>query len=200
MSREVSESASGRLKNRLGSVNQSPLKKNRKVADLRDKLKNTPSIDRNQVRLLEPKKAPQELEQNPEVLKRRTKDIEYGKNTQDYVTYREEIPKEDRKCGMPTTPNKFAKMGRRRWDGLVKAWKINVHRYVSNDLGTGTSEEKRTMKFEAFDIGDWNREIEEQQENELLGSLSDLEAMDSSGFCTPTTSTFSNSCTTPDNV
>lgn len=68
-----------------------------------------------------------ECESDPEILARRTKQIEIGKNTLAYNKYITALPKHLKQKGQPGTPNKFDKFSRRRWDGLIKAWKIKLH-------------------------------------------------------------------------
>jgi len=61
------------------------------------------------------------------VLARREKQLDYGKNTSDYDTYLKHVPREARTSRMPRTPDRFKKYSRRQWDGMVKAWKLNIH-------------------------------------------------------------------------
>lgn len=70
-----------------------------------------------------------EVEEDPMVLARRDKQIEYGKNTLAYDEYTKAVPKNQRHQGMPRTPVKYRKYSRRQWDGLVKAWKKSLHRW-----------------------------------------------------------------------
>ena len=55
------------------------------------------------------RKKPLEKETDEEVLKRRDKQIEYGKNTQAYEDYLKQVPKEKRSREMPRTPVKHFK-------------------------------------------------------------------------------------------
>lgn len=71
-------------------------------------------------------------ETDPVVLKRREKQIMYGKNTADYDAYVKMVPKHERGDHMPRTPDMHKVYSRRQWDGAVKAWKLNIHSTVSH--------------------------------------------------------------------
>lgn len=68
-----------------------------------------------------------EFETDPEVLSRRQKQIDFGKNTVGYDTYRKMVPKYKREPGNPRTPPMNVKYSRRAWDGLIKVWRRKLH-------------------------------------------------------------------------
>jgi len=70
-----------------------------------------------------------ENENDPDVLKRREKNISYGKNTDTYQRYIKLVPKDQRIRNSPRTPSKDQVYSRRQWDGLIKHWKINLHNW-----------------------------------------------------------------------
>ncbi|KAG4079602.1 hypothetical protein HA402_001790 [Bradysia odoriphaga] len=70
-----------------------------------------------------------ELETRPEVLARRQKQIDYGKNTIGYENYIKLIPRDRRSRDHPRTPPKDVKYSRRAFDGLVKIWRTKLHRF-----------------------------------------------------------------------
>lgn len=76
---------------------------------------------------------PAEMETQVDILKRRQKDVDYGKNTIGYQNYLDLVPKEKRSAGMPVTPDKFQKIARRSWDSLIKRWRIKLHGYDPAD-------------------------------------------------------------------
>ncbi|XP_046996791.1 uncharacterized protein LOC124612560 [Schistocerca americana] len=72
-------------------------------------------------------KKPVEYENDPEILARRQKQIDYGKNTIGYDRYRQLVPKEKRTNRDPRTPPKHVKYSRRAWDGMVRIWRQQLH-------------------------------------------------------------------------
>ncbi|KAL7566720.1 hypothetical protein ACA910_017776 [Epithemia clementina (nom. ined.)] len=76
----------------------------------------------------------------PEVahrIRQRQKMLAKGKNTAGYARYRESVPLEERKTKSmetPTTPNPYVLMSTKRWQGLVRAWRIALHKYDPPEL------------------------------------------------------------------
>lgn len=74
-----------------------------------------------------------EYETDPEVLSRRQKQIDFGKNTVGYDAYRKVVPKYKRETGQPRTPPMHLKYSRRAWDGLIKVWRRKLHDWDDSD-------------------------------------------------------------------
>ncbi|XP_067144618.1 histone RNA hairpin-binding protein-like [Centruroides vittatus] len=72
------------------------------------------------------------FETDPVILKRREKQIQYGKVTPEYQKYISEIPKSKRSKRHPRTPNKHRKYSRRSWDKQIKIWRIQLHQWDPN--------------------------------------------------------------------
>lgn len=72
---------------------------------------------------------PIEIENDADVLIRRQKDVDYGKNTVEYHEYIENVTKQQRKNEQPWTPDKYEKMTRRNWDKQVKIWRKQLHHW-----------------------------------------------------------------------
>lgn len=70
---------------------------------------------------------PVDIEKDVDVLMRRQKDIDYGKNTENYQQYITDVPKRERLDMQPWTPDKYEKMTRRNWDKQVKIWRKQLH-------------------------------------------------------------------------
>lgn len=123
-------------KNSRWNKRESPRKRVRHD-DLRTKIKKTLDDDLDRkgqdndqlVKFREPRKF--EYEEDEEVLQRREKQLDYGKNTVNYDKYLSLVPKDQREDRMPRTPNKRRKYSRRQWDGMVKKWKKDIHDTVA---------------------------------------------------------------------
>ncbi|KAF2899196.1 hypothetical protein ILUMI_06983 [Ignelater luminosus] len=74
-----------------------------------------------------------EYETDSRVLARRQKQIDFGKNTVGYDNYIRTVPKDNRKADDPATPNRHMKYSRRAWDGLIKQWRLRLHKYDPDD-------------------------------------------------------------------
>lgn len=70
-----------------------------------------------------------EYEENMEVISKRQKQINFGKNTLGYQRYLELVPRDERNKDHPKTPNKYLKFSRRSWDQMIKTWRKRLHQY-----------------------------------------------------------------------
>jgi len=118
----------------------------------------------------------EELETDKVILDRRSKELQIGKNSASYSFYREKIDKENRDQHMPRTPDKYTKFPRRRWDGSVKAWKVQVHRIaeklseeeVKVEVGIKKEiKEEAGIKEEIKKENEIKKEIKEEKDFEI---------------------------------
>ncbi|XP_014261051.1 histone RNA hairpin-binding protein [Cimex lectularius] len=82
-------------------------------------------------------KKKREAETDPEVIARRQKQIDYGKNTIGYDRYTQLVPRDARTKIHPKTPPIHLKFSRRAWDGLVKVWRQRLHFWDPPSEGGG---------------------------------------------------------------
>jgi len=72
-------------------------------------------------------------ETDPHRLKQRQKQIDYGYRTIGYIRYILAIRKEDRIKEHPKTPRKSQACSKRSWDGQVKKWRRELHKWDPED-------------------------------------------------------------------
>jgi len=62
-------------------------------------------------------------------LEQRQKQIDYGHQTLGYIRYRLLVPKEKRSRDDPRTPKKSQACSKRSWDGQIKKWRRDLHKW-----------------------------------------------------------------------
>ncbi|CAM9938225.1 unnamed protein product [Scytosiphon promiscuus] len=101
-------------------------------------------------------------EEDPHRLAQRQKQIDFGKNTAGYDKYLATVPRRKRKREHPTTPNKYHKMSKRRWDGKIRSWRRQLHAF-DTDAGNVSDKDSGSPLAPALDS------LDTEQWGELAG-------------------------------
>jgi len=73
--------------------------------------------------------SPSQMETDPHRLSQRQKQITYGYRTLGYLRYRLLVPRDKRRKEHPRTPRKEQICSKRSWDGQVKKWRRELHKW-----------------------------------------------------------------------
>jgi len=73
--------------------------------------------------------SPSQMETDPHRLSQRQKQITYGYRTLGYLRYRLLAPRDKRRKEHPRTPRKEQICSKRSWDGQVKKWRRELHKW-----------------------------------------------------------------------
>ncbi|CAM9636657.1 unnamed protein product, partial [Discosporangium mesarthrocarpum] len=76
----------------------------------------------------------EDRETDPHRLAQRQKQIDYGKNTRGYDLYLASVPRCNRRKGDPVTPDRGKAMSKRAFDGLIRVWRRELHKWDPPDL------------------------------------------------------------------
>jgi len=73
--------------------------------------------------------SPSQMETDPHRLSQRQKQITYGYRTLGYLRFRLLVPRDKRRKEHPRTPRKEQICSKRSWDGQVKKWRRELHKW-----------------------------------------------------------------------
>lgn len=128
-------------------------------------------------------------------MQQRRRAVSMGKNTIGYDEYIRKIPKHKRvprSMDCPATPDHTLDIPAKRWQGLLKAWRVSLHRYDPPDLLKAfneTTENNDKSKDETPVVSTPKKKsIQEQQleEAHAKGLLVDLPTIEKTNkFCSP---------------
>jgi len=115
------------------------------------------------------KKIPKSKEDDGHRLQQREKQIEFGKNTDGYKRYREDVPKKRRTRDEPQTPDKYQKCSKRSWDGQIRKWRRLLHKYDKNAKeGEIDFDIENTEDITEMDVIDELQELNLKTNDEVL--------------------------------
>eukprot|EP01001_Neometanema_parovale_P007525 NODE_3825_length_1157_cov_70.854932_g3638_i0.p1 GENE.NODE_3825_length_1157_cov_70.854932_g3638_i0~~NODE_3825_length_1157_cov_70.854932_g3638_i0.p1 ORF type:complete len:303 (-),score=84.97 NODE_3825_length_1157_cov_70.854932_g3638_i0:140-1048(-) len=75
-----------------------------------------------------------EIETDEHKIAQRRKQIDFGYVTYGYLNYLKSKPKSERVRGDPQTPNALQKCSKRSWEGQMKIWRRQIHKYDIDGL------------------------------------------------------------------
>ena len=78
---------------------------------------------------------PAAIEMDEHRLKQRQKQIDYGKNTNEYDNYLRQVPLHRRQRHHMRTPDKNQRQSKRSWDHAVRSWRKYLHQFDDKQIG-----------------------------------------------------------------
>jgi len=120
--------------------------------------------------------SPSQLETDPHRLSQRQKQVTYGYRTLGYLRYRLLVPRDKRRQEHPRTPRKEQVCSKRSWDGQVKKWRRELHKW-DPDQRSGFAELLTADILDSIFVGvpDITDLIKALKEKLAQGKLGELE-------------------------
>jgi len=133
--------------------------------------------------------SPSQTETDPHRLSQRQKQITYGYRTLGYLRYRLLVPKDKRRKEHPRTPRKEQICSKRSWDGQVKKWRRELHKWdPATDSGFQellTADILESMFAGVPGLSDLIKGLKEKLAQGTLGQLDDEDADADSDLFSP---------------